>query len=114
MLIQTKDLVKIYRMGGTDVRALDGVSVDIDEGDFVAVMGPSGSGKSTFMNRGNNCKQQSLILKFFKPYSIWRGHIDRKVCGQMIKSFSNYRISSRCIIFCNIFVFSDIDSNWNI
>jgi len=50
MLIQTKDLVKIYRMGGTDVRALDGVSVDIDEGDFVAVMGPSGSGKSTFMN----------------------------------------------------------------
>ncbi|HSA89000.1 MAG TPA: ABC transporter ATP-binding protein [Burkholderiales bacterium] len=50
MLIRTRDLVKIYRMGDTDIRALDGVSVDIAKGEFVAVMGPSGSGKSTFMN----------------------------------------------------------------
>ena len=50
MLIHTKDLVKVYRMGDSDVRALDGVSVDIDQGEFVAVIGPSGSGKSTFMN----------------------------------------------------------------
>jgi putative ABC transport system ATP-binding protein len=50
MLIHTRNLVKTYRMGGGEVHALDGVSVDIDEGEFVAVMGPSGSGKSTFMN----------------------------------------------------------------
>jgi putative ABC transport system ATP-binding protein len=50
MLIQTRDLVKVYTMGDTEIRALDKVSVDIDEGEFVAVMGPSGSGKSTFMN----------------------------------------------------------------
>ena len=50
MLIQTRDLVKVYRMGDSEIRALDRVSVDIDRGEFVAVMGPSGSGKSTFMN----------------------------------------------------------------
>ena len=50
MLIKTRNLVKVYRMGDTEVRALAGVSVGIGKGEFVAVMGPSGSGKSTFMN----------------------------------------------------------------
>jgi len=50
MLIEVRDLVKVYAMGETEVRALAGVSVDIAEGEFIAVMGPSGSGKSTFMN----------------------------------------------------------------
>ena len=50
MLIEVRDLVKVYTMGETEVRALAGVSTDIAEGEFIAVMGPSGSGKSTFMN----------------------------------------------------------------
>jgi len=50
MLIEVRDLVKVYAMGETEVRALAGVSADIAQGEFIAVMGPSGSGKSTFMN----------------------------------------------------------------
>jgi putative ABC transport system ATP-binding protein len=49
-IIRTHGLVKRYDTGGETVHALRGVSVDIAEGEFVAIMGASGSGKSTFMN----------------------------------------------------------------
>jgi putative ABC transport system ATP-binding protein len=49
-IVSIKDLWKIYPMGSVEVQALKGVSLDIEEGDFVAVAGPSGSGKTTLMN----------------------------------------------------------------
>ena len=50
MLIHLEDITKIYKMGEIEVGALQGVSLDIEEGEMVAIMGPSGSGKSTLMN----------------------------------------------------------------
>ena len=50
MSIRARDLCKHYNIGGTEVRALDGVSLDIMSGEYVTITGVSGSGKSTLMN----------------------------------------------------------------
>ena len=49
-LIRVKNMYKIYNPGENEVRALDDVSLEINQGEFIAIVGHSGSGKSTFMN----------------------------------------------------------------
>lgn len=49
-LIEVRNISKVYKLGEIELKALSGVSLDIDRGEFLSIMGPSGSGKSTFMN----------------------------------------------------------------
>lgn len=50
MLINLSKIDKIYKMGLTEIRAIDGVSMEVEPSEYIAIMGPSGSGKSTLMN----------------------------------------------------------------
>ena len=50
MMIRLENLTKVYKVGVEQIRALDGVSLEVDQNEYMAIMGPSGSGKSTLMN----------------------------------------------------------------
>jgi len=79
-LISIRDLRKIYRRGGEEVRAVDGISLDIARGEYLSIMGPSGSGKSTLFN---------LV-----------GALDRPTSGEvLIGSVSLLRLSSLELAF---------------
>jgi putative ABC transport system ATP-binding protein len=74
-IIEAQEITKVYSLGDIDVNALSRVSLTINKGEFVAVMGPSGSGKSTFMNI-LGCLDKPTSGKYFLE-TIAIGDLDR-------------------------------------
>lgn len=79
VVVQVSDLVKDYLLGDNVVRALDGVNLTVEEGEFVALMGPSGSGKSTLLNL-LGCLDRPTEGAYF-------------LCGEDIAQMSDDRLS---------------------
>jgi putative ABC transport system ATP-binding protein len=99
-LVRTKDLIRVcdvhktYHMGDVDVHALRGISLDIDRGEFVAIMGSSGSGKSTFMNILGCLDRPSSGTYFLEGQEVgalspdeW-AHIRNRKIGFVFQSFN--------------------------
>jgi putative ABC transport system ATP-binding protein len=75
-VIHIEDIKKVYQIGDQEIQALRGVSLTIEEGDFVAIMGPSGSGKSTMMNVIGCLDKPSSGEFYLDGYPISRAHDD--------------------------------------
>jgi len=92
-LIRLSDVTKTYHLESGDFTALDHVSLEIDEGDFVAIMGPSGSGKSTMMNQlGILDVPSSGMLSISgknvaSMTSLERTHMRRDIIGYIFQKF---------------------------
>lgn len=98
-MIKTGDLTKIYIMGEVQVHALRGVSVGIEKGEFVGIMGPSGSGKSTFLH------QVGLLDN---PTS-GQIHINgREVSGMNLKERAKFRLETMGYVFQDYAILEDL------
>ena len=69
-LISIKDVYKIYNHGENEVRALDGISIKINDGEFVAIVGSSGSGKSTLLRLSMGILKQQRGKVFYKEKQL--------------------------------------------
>jgi ABC-type lipoprotein export system ATPase subunit len=89
-LLETRDLKKHYQMGGSIVRALDGVTLSVEQGEFVALLGTSGSGKSTLLN---------LIAGLDRPTEGSLRIFDRDLAQMSSEELSLHRRRNVGIIF---------------
>ena len=105
MLVETEGLKKHYRMGDTVVRALDGVSLSVKEGEFVALLGTSGSGKSTLLN---------LIAGLDRPTEGSLRVFDRDLAQMSSMELSLHRRRSVGIIFQSFNLVSTMSAAENV
>ena len=105
MLLQTQGLKKHYRMGETIVRALDGVSLSVGQGEFVALLGTSGSGKSTLLN---------LIAGLDRPTEGSLRVFDRDLAQMSSMELSLHRRRSVGIIFQSFNLVSTMSAAENV
>jgi putative ABC transport system ATP-binding protein len=119
-LIELKNIAKKYEDGGEPTVALDGVSLNIEKGEFVAIMGPSGSGKSTLLHvlgflDPPSSGEYRFDGKFFSEYSKEEvAHVRNKKMGFIFQAFN---LLPRTSVFENVklpLLYSDVDeSKWD-
>jgi len=119
-LIELKNIIKQYEEGEEPTVALAGVSLSIEKGEFVAIMGPSGSGKSTLLHvlgflDPPTSGEYKFDGKFFSEYSKEEvAHVRNKKMGFIFQAFN---LLSRTTVFENVkmpLLYSDIDeSKWD-
>jgi putative ABC transport system ATP-binding protein len=105
VLLETRDLRKHYQMGATVVRALDGVSIDVQEGEFVGLLGTSGSGKSTLLN---------LIAGLDRPTSGSLRIFDQDLAKMSSEELSVHRRRNVGIIFQSFNLVSTMSAAENV
>ncbi len=104
-IIETKEITKVYRAGDIEVKALGPVSLTIEKGEFVAIMGPSGSGKSTFMNI-LGCLDKPTTGKYFLDHADISGLGKDQLAGIRNKKigfvFQGFNLLSRTSALENV------------
>jgi putative ABC transport system ATP-binding protein len=104
-VLETRDLKKHYRMGASTVRALDGVSLTIEQGEFVGLLGTSGSGKSTLLN---------LIAGLDRPSEGSLRIFDQDLAGMSSAELSLHRRKNVGIIFQSFNLVSTMSAAENV
>jgi putative ABC transport system ATP-binding protein len=104
-LIELKNLSRFYSLGGETVKALNDVSLSIEAGEFVAVMGPSGSGKSTFMNLAGCLDRPTAGTYFLDGQEMSRLDADQLAyvrCHQIGFVFQQFNLLDRLDALANV------------
>jgi putative ABC transport system ATP-binding protein len=105
VLLETRDLRKHYQMGAATVRALDGVSIEVQQGEFVGLLGTSGSGKSTLLN---------LIAGLDRPTSGSLRVFDQDLATMTSEQLSEHRRRNVGIIFQSFNLVSTMSAAQNV